>query len=419
MVPRAGLAARPDARKLDVERIREDFPILATTMRGKPLAYLDNANSTQKPRQVLDAERRFYETRYANIHRGVYHLSQQATESYDAAREAVRRLLHARDAHEIVFTRGTTEAMNLVAHGLAATRLSPGDEVVVSALEHHSGIVPWQLACERTGAHLRVIPMTDDGDLRLDEAERILGPKTKVLSVLHVSNALGTVLPIEALIAMAHARGVPVVVDGAQSVPHMAVDVQALDCEFYCFSGHKLYAPTGIGALYGKAEWLAKLPPWQGGGDMIRTVTFEKTTYNDVPYRFEAGTPNIAGAVGLGAAIEYVLAIGFDAIEAHERVLLEHARAALALIPEVRLLGGPHAKVGVVSFLVDGVHPHDVGTVLDLDGVAVRAGHHCAQPLMDRLGVPATVRASFAMYNTTAEVDRLAESVRRVVEVFR
>jgi cysteine desulfurase/selenocysteine lyase len=417
-------AARNAATKagtaLDVEAVRAQFPILSTTMRGKPLAYLDNANSTQKPLPVLDAERGFYETRYANIHRGVYHLSQQATDLYDAAREKVRTLLHAKHASEIVFVRGTTEAMNLVAHGLSSLLLDAGDEVVITTLEHHSGIVPWQLACQRVGAALRVLPMTDDGALRLDEAEKILsGPRVRILSAIHVSNALGNVLPVEDLIAMARRRGIAVVLDGAQAVPHMPVDVRALDCDFYCFSGHKIYGPTGIGALYGKSEWLERLPPWQGGGDMIRSVTFEKTTYNEVPYKFEAGTPNIAGAIGLGAAIDFLGSVGFERIEAHERDLLDHAIASISLIPEVRVLGGTRGKRGVVSFVVDGIHPHDVGTVLDLEGVAVRAGHHCAQPLMERLGVPATVRASFGVYNTREEVDRLSDAIRKAAEVFR
>ena len=404
---------------LDVEAVRAQFPILSTTMRGKPLAYLDNANSTQKPVAVLDAERAFYETRYANIHRGVYHLSQRATESYDAAREKVRDFLNAGSSGEIVFVRGTTEAMNLVAHGLSTLLLGPGDDVVITALEHHSGIVPWQMACQRTGARLRVIPMTDDGEIRLDEAERLLGSSARILSVIHVSNALGNVLPVAELIAMARKRGIPVVVDGAQSAPHMPVDVRALECDFYCFSGHKVYGPTGIGALYGRRAWLDRLPPWQGGGDMIRSVSFEKTTYEDLPYKFEAGTPNIAGAIGLGAAIDFVRSLGFDRIEAHERDLLDHAVASISLIPEARVLGGTRRKLGAISFVMDGIHPHDVGTVLDLEGVAVRAGHHCAQPLMDRLGVPATVRASFGVYNTREEVDRLSAALRKAAEVFR
>jgi len=403
----------------NVAHVRAQFPILSTTMRGKPLAYLDNANSTQKPLTVLEAERTFYETQYANIHRGVYHLSQQATELYDGARERVRSLLHARKASEIVFVRGTTEAMNLVAHCLSSLLLTPGDEVVITALEHHSGIVPWQMACARTGARLRVIPMTDDGDLRMDEADRLLGPKAKILSAIHVSNALGNVLPLARLVAMARERGIPSVVDGAQAVPHMPVDVQTLGCDFYCFSGHKMYGPTGIGALYGRSEWLERLPPWQGGGDMIQSVTFEKTTYNEVPYKFEAGTPNLAGAIGLAAAIDFVESIGFDRIEAHERDLLDHAIASISLIPEARVLGGTRKKLGAVSFVMDGIHPHDVGTVLDLEGVAVRAGHHCAQPLMERLGVPATVRASFGVYNTREEVDRLSAALRKAAEVFR
>lgn len=407
------------ATPLDLERIREEFPMLARTMRGRPLAYLDNANTTQKPRAVLEAERRFYETRYANIHRGVYHLSQEATEAYDAARERVRSFLGASDSKEIVFVRGTTEAMNLVAHGLSAAILSPGDEVVITTLEHHSGIVPWQMACERTGARLRVIPMNDDGGLKMEEADRLLGPKAKVLSLLQVSNALGVVLPVKELAAMARERGIVVVVDGAQAVPHLSVDVPDLGCDFYAFSGHKVYGPTGIGALWGRREWLERIPPWQGGGDMIASVTFEKTTYNEIPAKFEAGTPNLAGAVGLAAALDWLKTLDRAAVEAHERAILDHAVASLSLIPEVRVLGGMRRKVGAISFVVDEIHPHDVGTVLDLEGIAVRAGHHCAQPLMERLGVPATVRASFALYNTVEEVDRLAEGLRKAVEIFR
>lgn len=407
------------ATPLDLERIREEFPMLSRPMRGKPLAYLDNANTTQKPRAVLEAERRFYETRYANIHRGVYHLSQEATEAYDAARDRVRSFLGVADAKEVIFARGTTEAMNLVAHGLSATVLSPGDEVVLTTLEHHSGIVPWQMACERTGARLRVIPMNDDGGLKMEEADRLLGPKAKVLSLLHVSNALGVVLPVKELAAMARERGIVVVVDGAQAVPHLPVDLPDLGCDFYAFSGHKVYGPTGIGALWGRREWLERIPPWQGGGDMISSVTFEKTTYNEIPAKFEAGTPNLAGAVGLAAALDWLATLDRAAVEAHERAILDHAVASLSLIPEVRVLGGMRRKVGAISFVVDEIHPHDVGTVLDLEGIAVRAGHHCAQPLMERLGVPATVRASFALYNTAEEVDRLAEGLRKAVEMFR
>jgi cysteine desulfurase/selenocysteine lyase len=380
--------------------------------------YLDNANSTQKPQSVIDAESRFYSEQYSNIHRGVYLLSQEATESYDRARADVARFLHARSAREIVFVRGTTEGINLVASAWGGRNLGPGDEVLISAMEHHSGIVPWQLACEAHGAHLRVIPIDDDGELILEDAERLFTPRTKILSVIHVSNALGTVNPVRELIAMARARGVPVLLDGAQTISHRAVDVEDLDCDFYVFSGHKLFGPTGIGVLWGREAMLDAMPPYQGGGNMIDRVTFEKTTYAPLPFKFEAGTTNIAGTLGLAAAIKYVTGLGYDAIAAHEQKLLDRVLAGLATLPQVRLIGRPKDRVGVLSLTIDGVHPHDAGTILDLEGIAVRAGHHCVQPLMARLGLPATIRASFAFYNTIDECDALISGLRKCVEVF-
>jgi cysteine desulfurase/selenocysteine lyase len=403
---------------LDVGAVRRDFPMLARAVRGKPLVYLDNANSTHKPLEVVETESRFYTGQYSNIHRGVYLLSQEATERYDAARARVARFLNAADPREIVFVRGTTEAMNLVARCFGAPRLLAGDEVLVSGMEHHSGIVPWQMVCEEKGARLRVIPVLDDGTLDLEAAERLFSPRTKVLSVIHASNALGTLNDAKALVAMARRHGVPVVLDGAQTISHLPVDVRDLDCDFYAFSGHKLFGPTGIGVLYGKAAHLDAMPPYQGGGNMIHTVTFEKTTYAPTPFKFEAGTTNIAGTLGLAAAIDYVERVGWDAIADHERLLTERVLAVLAEIPEVRLVGRPAEGVPVFSLVVDGVHPHDVGTVLDLEGVCIRAGHHCAQPLMRRFAVPATVRASFAFYNTVEEADALARALRKAVEVF-
>lgn len=403
---------------LDVEAVRRDFPMLAREVRGKPLVYLDNANSTHKPLEVVETEARFYTAQYSNIHRGVYLLSQEATERYDAARARVARFLNAADPREIVFVRGTTEAMNLVARCFGAPRLSAGDEVLVSAMEHHSGIVPWQMVCEEKGARLRVIPVLDDGTLDLEAASRLFSPRTKVLSVIHVSNALGTVNDAKALVALARLHGVPSVLDGAQAISHLPVDVRDLDCDFYAFSGHKLFGPTGIGVLYGKSDHLDAMPPWQGGGNMIHTVAFEKTTYAPTPFKFEAGTTNIAGTLGLAAAIDYVERLGWEAVADHEDRLTRRALAAFAEIPEVRLIGRPASGVPVFSLVVDGVHPHDVGTVLDLEGVCIRAGHHCAQPLMRRFAVPATVRASFAFYNTVEEVDALARALRKAVEVF-
>jgi len=405
------------AATLDPARVRADFPALHQLVHGRPLVYLDNAATTQKPRVVLDALLGFYTRDCANVHRGVHALSQRATESYEAAREKVASFLNARP-REIVFTRGTTEAINLVAHSYGRSRLAQGDEILITGLEHHSNIVPWQLLAEQTGARLRVAPINDRGEIQWDAFERLLGPRTRLVAVAHVSNALGTVNPVEQICRLAHAHGARVLVDGAQAVPHLAVDVRALDCDFYAFSGHKLYGPTGIGVLYGKWELLSEMPPYQGGGDMIRSVTFEKTIYNDPPYRFEAGTPHIAGAIGLAAAVEYVRRLGLEEIHRHEEQLLQAATRALEEIPGVRIIGTAAHKAAVLSFVLDGVHPHDVATVLDHEGVAVRAGHHCAQPLMERLGLPATTRASFALYNTLEEVEALARAVRRARELF-
>jgi cysteine desulfurase/selenocysteine lyase len=401
---------------LDVARVRADFPALHQQVNGRPLVYLDNAATTQKPQPVLDALLGFYRRDCANVHRGVHALSQRATDAYEGARETVARFLNARP-REIVFTRGTTEAINLVAYSYGS-RLLPGDEILITELEHHSNIVPWQMLAERTGARLRVAPIDDRGEIILEEFQRLLGPRTRIVAVAHVSNALGTVNPVEEICRLAHTYGARVLVDGAQAVPHLAVDVRALDCDFYAFSGHKIYGPTGIGVLFGRWELLEAMPPYQGGGDMIRSVTFEKTLYNDPPYRFEAGTPHIAGAIGLAAAIEYVTRLGLEEIRRHEQQLLEAATRALEEIPGVRIVGTAAHKAAVVSFVLDGVHPHDVATVLDHEGVAVRAGHHCAQPLMERFGLPATTRASFALYNTLEEVDALARAVRRARELF-
>jgi cysteine desulfurase / selenocysteine lyase len=402
----------------DVHAIREDFPILRDFVRGKPLVYLDNAATTQKPRAVVDRIARFYLRENANVHRGVHLLSERATDAYEKARNTVSRFLHAADPKEIVFVRGTTEAINLVAHSYGRTHVGAGDEVVVTAMEHHSNIVPWQMLCTETGARLRVVPITDAGELRLDEYERWLSPRTKIVAVVHVSNALGTINPVQHIARIAHQRGIPVLVDGAQAVAHMPVDVQALECDFYAFSGHKIFGPTGIGVLYGKASLLEAMPPYQGGGDMISSVTFERTLYNAVPYKFEAGTPNIAGAIGLAAALEYVETVGLDRIAAHERDLLAYGTDALLQIRGLRLTGTAPEKADILAFVLDGVHPHDIGTILDREGIAIRTGHHCCQPLMDRLGVPATARASLALYNTRSDIDALAAALDKVGEVF-
>ncbi|MEK7335200.1 MAG: cysteine desulfurase [Candidatus Binatota bacterium] len=403
---------------LDVARIREDFPILKQQVHGKPLVYFDNAATSQKPQVVIDTLSRYYATENANIHRGIHFLSELATAEYEETRNKVKRFLNASESREILFVRGTTEGINLVAQSYGRRFFKEGDEVVISAMEHHSNIVPWQMLCEQVGARLRVIPMNHDGELLLDEYERLLGARTKLVSVAHVSNALGTINPIGRIIESAHRRNIPVLVDGAQAAPHMKVDVQELDCDFYAFSGHKLFGPTGIGILYGKARHLEAMPPYQGGGDMISLVTFEKTHYNIIPYKFEAGTPHIAGVIGLGAAIDYVSGIGLDAVAAYEGEVLAYATAQLSTIKGLRIIGRAKEKASVLSFVLEGVHPHDIGTVLDREGVAIRAGHHCAMPVMQRFGVPATARASFAFYNTGEEVDVLVRAVRKVLKVF-
>jgi len=404
--------------KLDAERLRADFPILSTLARGRPLVFLDSAASAQKPRAVLDAMQRFYETSYANVHRGVYELSERATQAFEGVRTKIAGFIGAAEAREIVFVRGTTEAINLVAHGLARTTLGPGDEVLITELEHHSNIVPWQMACQERGAKLRVVGIDDRGDLMLEELDKLLGPRTKMLALAHVSNALGTVNPVREIVKLAHERGVPVLLDGAQAVPHQKLDVRALDCDFYAFSSHKLFGPTGVGVLYGRADALSALPPYQGGGDMILSVRFEETTYQGIPHKFEAGTPDIAGVIGLGAAIDYLSVIGLDAIAAHEHELLRYAGEQLARVPGLRRIGTAREQAAVISFVLEGVHAHDVGTVLDQHGIAVRTGHHCAQPVMERYGVPATVRASFALYNTKLDVDALVRGLDHVRKVF-
>lgn len=413
------LEKKPKAQKgLDVGKIRKDFPILSRRVRGKPLVYLDNAATSQKPQGVLNAVDEYYREENSNVHRGVHFLSELATQKYEESREKVRRFINAQHAHEIVFVRGTTEAINLVAQSYGGAVLGPGDEVLISAMEHHSGIVPWQIVCERTGARLRVIPMNDRGELLLDDYEKFLTPRTRIVGLVHISNALGTVNPVKKMIAKAHTLDVPVLVDGAQAIPHRPVDVQDLDCDFYAFSGHKMFGPTGIGVLYGKTALFESMPPFQGGGDMIKSVTFEKTIYNDLPYKFEAGTPNIGGAIGLGAAVDYLGGLDRAAVQEHEDELLSAATAALEEFDGLRIVGTAAEKSGVLSFVLEGVHPHDAGTVLDSEGIAVRTGHHCAQPVMDRFGVPATVRASFAFYNTREEVDTLVRGLHKVKEVF-
>jgi len=406
------------AAALDIERIRADFPALHQEVNGKPLVYLDNAATTQKPRAVIDAVRSFYENDCSNVHRGVHLLSQRATVAYENARTTVKNHLGANDSREIVFTRSTTEGINLVAASFVRPRLEAGDEVLISAMEHHSNIVPWQLLCEERGARLVVVPIDDAGDIMIEEYERLLSERTRIVSLVHVSNALGTVNLVREMIATAHAMGVPVLLDGAQAVPHLAVDVCDLDCDFYVFSAHKVYGPTGIGAVYGKREHLLEMVPYQGGGDMILSVTFEGTTFNEPPHRFEAGTPNIEGAIGLATALDYIDDLGLDLIAAHESRLLTDATAAVLAVPGIRLVGTAQRKASVLSFVMDGVHPHDIGTILDSEGIAVRAGHHCAQPVMARYGVSATVRASFALYNTAEEIDALVAGLQKVREVF-
>ena len=403
---------------LDVERIRADFPILKLQVNGKPLVYLDNAASSQMPQQVIDRLVRYQTTQHANINRAVHSLSEIATNEYEQARRKLQHFIHAREEREVIFTSGTTDAINLVMHGYGRKFIGPGDEIILTTMEHHSNIVPWQMLAEEKGATIRVVPINDAGELVLEDYEKLFNQRTKFVSVMHVSNALGTVNPVKQMIALAHARGVPVLVDGAQAAPHLPVDVQDLDCDFYAFSGHKLCGPTGIGILYGKAALLERMQPFKGGGDMILSVTFEKTTYNTIPHKFEAGTPPIAAAIGLAAAVDYLSAIGMDAIEEHELGLLHYATAQLSRMPGVRIIGTAKSKAAVLSFTVDGVHPHDIGTLLNQDGVAVRTGHHCAQPVMQRYKLPATSRASFAFYNTLSEVDTLVAGIRSVQKVF-
>jgi len=403
----------------DVERVRQDFPALHQQVHGKPLIYLDNAATSQKPQVVIDVLTAYYAQENSNVHRGVHLLSEKATQAYEVGRVRVQRFLNAADTREIVFVRGATEGINLVAASYGRTWVGAGDEIIISAIEHHSNIVPWQILCEEKGAVLRVIPVNDDGELLLDEYARLLGARTKLVAVGHISNALGTINPVKQMIGLAHRQGVPVLIDGSQAAPHLRVDVRALDCDFYVFSGHKTLGPTGIGVLYGKAEWLERMPPYQSGGDMIASVTFEKTTYNALPYKFEAGTPHIAGVIGLGAALDYLSGLGLDRMVAYEEELLTYGTAALRAIPGVRLIGTAKEKASVLSFVVDGVHAHDVGTILDQAGVAVRTGHHCAMPVMQRFGVPATVRASLAFYNTREELDVLVAGLHDVREIFR
>ncbi len=410
---------RTSTAAYDVETVRLQFPVLREIVHGRPLVYLDSAASAQKPQAVIDAERHVYEHAYANIHRGVHHLSMVATEAYEKARATVQRFLKAADRREIVLLRGTTEAINLVAQSYGRRHVGAGDEVLITALEHHSNIVPWQLLCEEKSASLRVAPIDDDGVVEMEAFERLLSPRTRIVSVAHVSNALGTVNPVRRMTELGHAAGAVVVVDGAQAAPHMPVDVRAIGCDFYAFSGHKVYGPSGIGALYGKAALLDAMPPWQGGGDMIASVSFEKSTWNELPYKFEAGTPNIAGGIALGAAIEWIEGIGLDAIEVHEADLLRYGTEVLRAIPGLRIVGTAKEKAGVLSFVLEGIHPHDVGTILDYEGIAVRTGHHCAQPVMTRFGIPATTRASLACFNTRGELDTLGRGIRKVQEMFK
>ena len=415
---RAVLPAQASTAAYDVEKMRADFPILRQKIRGKPLVYLDNAATSQKPQVVINAITRYYERDNANIHRGVHFLSEHATGEHDDARATIQSFINAADPKEIIFVRGATEAINLVAQSYGRTQIGAGDEVIITAMEHHSNIVPWQLLCDEKGAKLRVAPINDRGELLLDEFANLLGSRTKLAALTHVSNALGSITPIRGMIELAHAQNVPVLVDGAQAVPHIKVDVQALDCDFYAFSGHKVYGPTGIGVLYGKAALLEAMPPYQGGGDMIASVTFEKTLFNKLPYKFEAGTPDISGAIGLGAAIRYVEGLGIDKVAAHEHDLLTYASEKVSAIPGVRIVGTAKEKAGVLSLVMDGIHPHDIGTILDQEGIAIRTGHHCSQPVMQRFDIPATARASFALYNTRQEVDALVAGIEKVREVF-
>ena len=402
----------------DAEKIRADFPLLQQSVNGHPLVYLDNGATSQKPQAVIDALVRYYTTENANVHRGVHTLSQQATDDYEAARAKIRQLINAAHDHEIIFTRGATESINLVAQSYGRQNIGPGDEIIISNMEHHSNIVPWQMLCQEKNATLRVVPINDSGELLMDEYERMLSPRTKLVAITHVSNALGTIQPAAQIVALARAHGALTLLDGAQAIPHLPIDVRQLDCDFYAFSGHKLYGPTGTGALYGKTELLDAMPPVYGGGEMIKSVTFEHTTYNDLPYKFEAGTPNIAGAIGLGAAIDYLQNIGYDAIAAHEHQLLQYGAQALQSIGGLRIIGDSPHKAGILSFVIDNIHPHDIGTILDTQGIAIRTGHHCAQPVMQRFQIPATARASLAMYNTKADLDALARAIDRAIEIF-
>jgi cysteine desulfurase / selenocysteine lyase len=411
-------AAHESIAGFDVESIRRDFPILRQQVNGKPLVYLDNAATSQKPLAVIDAMQKYYLEENSNIHRGVHFLSDKATQSYEAARVKIQKFIGASRPEEIIFVRGTTEAINLVAHSWGHTRFRPGDEVIISAMEHHSNIVPWQMLRDEKGIVLRIIPINDKGEIFLDKYAAMLNDRTKFVSIVQVSNALGTINPVKEVIDLAHARNIPVLVDGAQAIPHGRVNVEALGADFYAFSGHKMYGPTGVGVLYGKAEHLDSMPPYQGGGDMIKSVTFEKTIYNDLPHKFEAGTPNISGGVGLGATIDYLQSIDFEAAIRHENSLLSYASAALAEIPGLKIIGTAREKASVLSFVLDNIHPHDVGTILDDDGIAIRTGHHCAQPVMKCFNIAATARASFALYNTREEIDRLVRGIHRVIEVF-
>ncbi len=403
---------------INPELIRQDFPILHQEIYNKPLVYLDNAATTQKPQIVIDAVSNYYSRYNSNIHRGVHYLSQQATDAYENARKTVQKFINAGSTKEVIFTRGTTEAINLVASSYGRETLVPGDEIIISTMEHHSNIVPWQILCEQTGAVLRVIPITDSGEIILEEYKQLLNDRTKIVSVVHVSNSLGTINPVKIMTEMAHEVGAVMMIDGAQAIQHFPVDVQDLGCDFYAFSGHKLYAPTGIGVLYGKRKLLEAMKPYQGGGDMILSVSFEKTTYNELPHKFEAGTPNISGAIGLGTAINYINSIGLAEISAYEDEVVQYATSLLSEIPTLHIIGTAKYKSSVVSFVIDGIHPHDIGTFLDRDGIAVRAGHHCTQPLMKRFGVPATTRASISFYNTTAEIDALAVSLKKIIRMF-
>ena len=406
------------ANIFDVQRVRRDFPILQMSVRGKPLVYLDNAATSQKPALVIEATRRYYESGNANIHRGVHYLSEHATEEHETARATAQNFINAAHAHEVIFVRGTTEGINLVAQTYGRAHVGAGDEVLITAMEHHSNIVPWQILCEEKSAKLRVAPFNDAGELLLDEFAKLLGPRTKIIALTHVSNALGTINPVKQIVEMAHRYNIPVVVDGAQAVPHLTVDVQDLGVDFYVFSGHKVYGPTGIGILYGKSALLEAMPPYQGGGDMISSVTFEKTIYNKLPFKFEAGTPHVAGAIGLAAALDYVNSLGIANFGAYEHGVLAYATQVVGSVPGVRLFGTAKDKTGVLSFTMEGIHPHDIGTILDQEGIAVRTGHHCAQPIMQRFGIPATARASFALYNTKEEVDALVAGIQKVREVF-